>query len=356
MGLAIPFFAFFQGKVFCQNYMNYNIYDFSDFHKGFLTSNLSGSLRHFLESFIAEASRSKTNRTSRNATSLTGNKEDIADSIVIVLGNGGIGFKGKYAKEEDFTEVNKFLHDKNCHLLFIRGNEDDPSIFNGNKIGLSNIHLVKDYSLLKVAQVKFLCVGGSISLDREWKKMQEKKCKNGPLWFENEAPIFNKEIEEEILSEHKINGLLTATAPIFGTPSLVPLSKWEEQNEELFASHFNARMAITNVWVEIMRQKQDVQIWIHSSFNNSTFAQGCNNLQLVSVGRASHKLVSLHQMLTNYTCLSIAKKEKSFGTLNDLSTYYTFANHDGIAVNHAGVGIDVGPIFGNGNEIIDANQ
>ena len=186
--------------------------------------------------------------------------------------------------------------------------------------------------------------------------MQEKKHKNGPLWFEDEAPIFNKEIEDEILSEHKINGLLTAMAPIFGAPSLVPFSKWEEQNEELFASHFNARMAITNVWSEIVRQKQDVQIWMHSSINNSISSQGCNKLQLVSIGRA-HKLLSLNQVLTNYTCLNIARKEKTSAPFTAASTSYTIFDNAAIVANQFGNNDFVfadGHIFDNAD--IVANQ
>jgi len=96
------------------------------------------------------------------------------NTVFIICGDCGFGFhdtgivKIKSMIKKNFTE---FLKKRDIHLIFIRGNHDDPTWFQDrtfrDEINTDNFILVPDYTLLTIDDKKILCIGGAVSPDRK---------------------------------------------------------------------------------------------------------------------------------------------------------------------------------------------
>ncbi len=89
----------------------------------------------------------------------------ITDCYIIQVGDFGIGFTSQENDNRLLENLNDFLRDRNIILYAIRGNHDNPDFFQGNHF-YSNLHLVPDYTVLKLDNRNVLCIGGAISIDR----------------------------------------------------------------------------------------------------------------------------------------------------------------------------------------------
>ena len=97
------------------------------------------------------------------------NTNNLSNSVLICAGDIGVGFKNIEYYNKMFSTLNAVLRKMNSVLYCIRGNHDDPSYFNDNKINKSNIKLIKDYSVISVGDKNILCVGGAVSIDRKYR-------------------------------------------------------------------------------------------------------------------------------------------------------------------------------------------
>lgn len=120
---------------------------------------------------------------------------------IIQVGDFGIGF----FHDKFFEKYSHKLESKGVNLLAIRGNHDDPSRFDGSKIG-SNIELVSDYSIKNINGKNHLFIGGAVSVDRI------KRIPNHN-WWENEIVQFNEENESFLNSLTDIDVVVTHTCP-----------------------------------------------------------------------------------------------------------------------------------------------
>lgn len=96
---------------------------------------------------------------------------NITDAVIIICGDCGFGFE----HEEFYTKhllpkLHKTLKKHNVKLIFIRGNHDDPAYFDGKRINTKWICAIPDYTIIQACNRNILCIGGGISIDREWRK------------------------------------------------------------------------------------------------------------------------------------------------------------------------------------------
>lgn len=68
------------------------------------------------------------------------------------------------------------LSENNCDALMLRGNHDNPYLYDG-RIVYGTVTLMEDFTELLIGQKTALCVGGGISLDRS-KRVPQKSYKN----------------------------------------------------------------------------------------------------------------------------------------------------------------------------------
>ena len=203
------------------------------------------------------------------------------NSVIILSGSTGFGSKSFEHFDEILKELNKLLEENNTHLVFVRGNNDDPSYFTEGKIDYSNIKAVDDYSLLKFNGFNCLCVGGGVSLDRKWKKTQGERLKKS-LYWKDEPTQFRQEELKKIIAENDIACVITHVPPSFiGTEtSSYSNSKWSEEDKQVIADAINERIVMDNIYTEFVKANKKPYVWTFTSDGNNNTVH-INNIRFV---------------------------------------------------------------------------
>jgi predicted phosphodiesterase len=100
---------------------------------------------------------------------------DIHDTTFIHVGDWGVGFASKGYERAEMRKLNLILEELNCQMYIIRGNHDNPYLFDGSW-KWSNVQLVPDYTIVTVDGDDILLVGGAISVDRIYRKRDALKA------------------------------------------------------------------------------------------------------------------------------------------------------------------------------------
>lgn len=181
------------------------------------------------------------------------------DSIIIQVGDFGVGFTTKEKNLRQLNYINSQLEKNNQKLYTYRGNHDNPDFFKGNYI-FSNLELLPDYSVRYIGNKKCLFIGGGISIDRyhrtegvsywsdEGVVLDEDKIENCDVLFihttgTKQAPRGFSSFVHSCAREDKKH-------PIFGKINLIKQLEEERQKidriielskpKNLFYGHFHA--------------------------------------------------------------------------------------------------------------------
>ena len=123
------------------------------------------------------------------------------------------------------------MREANNWIVFVRGNHDNPAYFDGKTIAYQRFMAIPDYSVVKANGHTALCVGGAISIDRQYRisawnrnvmnqlqfghSMNDKDPLAPNYYWKDEMPVFNEELLTQILAENAIDTVITHTAPSF---------------------------------------------------------------------------------------------------------------------------------------------
>lgn len=149
------------------------------------------------------------------------------DTILIVAGDCGFGFEKKESYENMVKQNVKRMNEANNWIVFIRGNHDNPAYFDGYTFKYKRFIAIPDYTILQARSHTVLCVGGGISIDRQyrlqaWEKKQvrsvsesstDKLARN--VYRSTEAPVFDNEKMVTISAKYTVDAAITHTAPSF---------------------------------------------------------------------------------------------------------------------------------------------
>ena len=194
--------------------------------------------------------------------------QQINDTVLIVNGSNVFGIKSLDFYLKKLEKINDVLEKNNVHILFLRGT-DDPTYFNDSLIDLSNIKTIKDYSVIKLAKYNCLCIGGGISVDRDWKIEQGKRL-GKTLYWENEGIVYDEEAMKEIYDSIDIECVITPMSPTFVSPTAMALkmsSSWLENDEELLKGVEHERKTLARIYNKIMNKPKKPHLWVYSTFN-----------------------------------------------------------------------------------------
>jgi len=99
----------------------------------------------------------------------------------------------------------------------IRGNHDDPAYFQEERIHHERFRCIPDYSVIQACGHNVLCVGGAVSIDRDYRKKHDSRhLRSGVAsYWADEMPVYDKERLDSISQELKIDTVVTHTAPSF---------------------------------------------------------------------------------------------------------------------------------------------
>jgi predicted phosphodiesterase len=147
---------------------------------------------------------------------------NIKDAHIIQVGDFGVGFN-TFEKEKRMLEMyHPLLVKNNVTVWAIRGNHDYKPYFDNDPFGFTNIKLVPDYTVLNLEGNNILCVGGAVSVDREWRYTKKQKLgifENTNLgvesWWPDELFVLDK---DKIKDLKDINIVVTHTCPDYCPP------------------------------------------------------------------------------------------------------------------------------------------
>jgi hypothetical protein len=132
---------------------------------------------------------------------------NIRDCYLICVGDLGVGFHHPEKEKSIWKKLNAFFAEHNILFFSIRGNHDDPKYFSGpDRIVLSNLELLPDYTLKTINDETFLFVGGAISVDRI-NRIPERS------YWHNEGFVLRPE------SVKPCDVLVTHSAPLWNGPT-----------------------------------------------------------------------------------------------------------------------------------------
>ena len=223
-------------------------------------------------------------------------KYDLKNCLVICCGDIGLGFEKPQHYKDIISKLNRLCLQRNVYIVFIRGNHDDPSYFDGVVINYSNVIAVSDYTVVQVYKSEdieqttpchsILCVGGATSIDRTYrlgimnKNIQdylrfhncsesEAKKKTKKLYWVNEQPVFNKDILNEIRDNNiNIDTVCSHTCPSFAQPiSKDGIQYWCLQDETLSDDINNERSTLDKVQNTIYTDGHTLLNWIYGHYH-----------------------------------------------------------------------------------------
>lgn len=84
----------------------------------------------------------------------------------------------------------KRMNQANNWIVFVRGNHDNPAYFDGAMFNAKRFIAVPDYSILQACNHTILCVGGAISIDRIYRKINGKKENTDSISMIRKKTIF----------------------------------------------------------------------------------------------------------------------------------------------------------------------
>ena len=235
-----------------------------------------------------------------------GIKRNYNDSVIFVSGNCGIGGKSLEYYQKMFAEFDKVLRNNNCFVFFIRGNNDNPSFFNGNEIDFEHVKAIPDYSVVELKNFNCLCIGGSVSFDREWKMAQESEF-GRKLYWEDETPNFNEKEMDDILHEFKIGCVISSTCPTFAYPGTNSFNhnKWVKNNSEIKKLLSSERKTMDKVYDKMLDMETKPYAWLYGRFKHP-ISNKVNDIVFYSL--APYQIEDVCQLLIMNFGLDMSKK------------------------------------------------
>ena len=243
---------------------------------------------------IEEARKDIARKLKKMSSSMSNSANRVVKgSLIVVLGDNGFGTAPEAKIIKFLTDKNKILAYNNINVVFIRGNNDDPSYFDGEKINFSNIKAVPDYSVIETKNKNILCVGGAISADRTWKKEQEKRVSKKLFW-ESEAPVFNAELIKEAVENFKhIDYVLSHSAPSFLNVGIdmSNIKDWEEKDKDLQKDIDNERTCMDKVFECLRDNGSKPLFWGFGHFRNELTEKRSNTIFVSFINPGIHRTI-----------------------------------------------------------------
>jgi len=253
---------------------------------------------------VMESLRREMNKKMKKASSYSDGTYN--NSAIIVCGNCGIGNKSDKYYQETFEKLEKILADNNCFVFFVRGNNDNPSFFNECKIDFEHVKTVPDYSVILLKSYNCLCIGGSVSLDKEWKLSQEKEF-GKKLFWEGEEPLFDEKELDEIIAKYQIGCIVSSTCPSFAFPGTNAFnkSKWIKENKDIKTSLSNERKILDKVYDKIIDSDKKPYVWAYGRFKQNN--QGRIN-DIVFDSISPYQFEDVNNIISSYFGIDASKK------------------------------------------------
>lgn len=199
----------------------------------------------------------------------------LTDTLLIVAGDCGFGFEKPGFYETVYRQVEGRLRKANNFIVFVRGNHDDPSYFSGEKIAFKRWRCVPDYSVVEACGHSILCVGGAVSVDRlprmeENARRREIRSSFNPLWWEDEAPVFDYDAIAFLPKDTRIDTVVSHTCPSFCWPEEKrELQSWAVLDPALIDDVEKERQTMDEVFNALVSTGHPLERWYYGHYHRS---------------------------------------------------------------------------------------
>ena len=236
---------------------------------------------------------------------------DIKNCILFIAGDCGIGFYNEKYYQNLFESINNECIFRNIHLLMIRGNHDDPSYFNENKINFSNVKTLKDYTIVQTNDKNILCIGGGLSIDRSdriyfFNKNVETKYEielefnkniskeeiikhTQKTYWKDELPIYNENLLSFINDlSFNIDYVITHTSPNFAFKSDKDgIEYWINKDENLLKDLEHERLNVTKIYDFLIKNNNIIKKWVYGHFHERN-EDNINGTRFIALSNADY--------------------------------------------------------------------
>ena len=196
----------------------------------------------------------------------------LTDTLLIVAGDCGFGFDKPGYYENVFKRNSARLSKANNRIAMIRGNHDDPAYFNEEKIKHERFRTIPDYSIIQVCGHNILCIGGAVSIDRDYRKKHDAKhpASGTASYWADEMPIYKEAILNKIGKHFRIDTVITHTAPSFcELISKSGLSEWAALDSTIPADCESERKTMDRIYEHLKADGHPVRHWYYGHFHQS---------------------------------------------------------------------------------------
>lgn len=240
------------------------IYDYKDYEL-FCIGDIHGEFKRLFNVIKMYSPKQMNGKKVRN-------EEKGRKIVFIVCGDCGLGFNKHAYYDELFSKFNRELEALDFVLLFVRGNHDDKSYYDGEKINYSRIKAIPDYSVVITSSLTTLCIGGAISFDRTWRIQQEAiinrykpKDSKKKIFWEDERIVYDEDKLNEIMHNGlKIDSVITHALPSeFTYQSLEKGNKWFLVDPKLKDDFESEKTEITKIIQFLLSNNCDITIWVN---------------------------------------------------------------------------------------------
>ena len=199
-------------------------------------------------------------------------QHSMTDTLIIVAGDCGFGFKQPNYYINLYNGLAGRLKKANNWIVFIRGNHDDPSYFQEEKICYERFRCVPDYSVIQACGHNILCVGGGVSIDRQDRKEANIRYagKTAAFYWEDEMPVFDEEKIKEISEYYRINIMVTHTAPSFcPLQDKAFLKNWAAKDPTLLHDCGQERKIMDETFFALKENQHPLDAWYYGHFHQT---------------------------------------------------------------------------------------
>ena len=202
----------------------------------------------------------------------------LRDTLIVVAGDCGIGFERPGYYDYVYERNRKYLSGMNCWLVMLRGNHDNPAYFREPyRMRHERFMTVPDYAVLTACGRVMLCVGGAVSVDRELRKNSPFYRKADPaaplernVYWEDEAPVFDRGMLEEIGEVYEIDTVITHTAPLVcDRITKQGLFYFSVDDERLLADVEEERETLELLRSYLIERGHPLRYWYYGHFHQS---------------------------------------------------------------------------------------
>ena len=210
----------------------------------------------------------------------TKSNDSYTNSVMIVICNYGLACISDDLNKK-LAMFNEILSKNNFQILFVRGCNDNPLLFDEEKINYTNIKTLVSNCLIKLNGFDCLCIGGGISFDREWKKSKSKEF-GIPMYWENEGIEFDKDAIADVIKKNSIACVISNEVPTFVSPatSSYTNSKWFKNDKNLLSETIENRIKLDNLYQEFIRNNKEPYVWCGSKAQKESVM--INNIRFLS--------------------------------------------------------------------------